>query len=128
VNEIIELTGIDPQKQIETAKATATVEELLHKHLNISYLLKSVVAQYAKITGHSIPEVRLSLLDLLRIYPVKNAEEFEEVIQILTAQAPRLYSISSSPEAHGENEIHITVAKSEFFIDHQKHNGVCSGF
>ncbi len=62
---------MDPQKRIETAKATATVEELLHKHLNISYLLKTVVAQYAKITGHSIPEVRLSLLDLLRIYPVK---------------------------------------------------------
>lgn len=128
VDEIISLTGIDPQKQIETAKVTNSVEELLHKHLNISYLLKSVVAQYAKITGHSIPEVRLSLLDLLRIYPVKNAEEFEEVIQVLTAQAPRLYSISSSPEAHGDTEIHITVARSEFFIDHQKHNGLCSGF
>lgn len=128
VEEIITLTGIDPKKQISTPKLTDTIEELLHKHLNISYLLKSVVAQYAKITGHSIPEVRLSLLDLLRIYPVKNAEEFEEVIQILTGQAPRLYSISSSPEAHGENEIHITVAKSEFFIDHEKHKGLCSGF
>lgn len=128
VDEIITLTGIDPQKKIETAKVTDSVEELLHKHLNISYLLKSVVAQYAKITGHSIPEVRLSLLDLLRIYPVKNAEEFEEVIQILTGQAPRLYSISSSLEAHGDTEIHITVAKSEFFIDHEKHNGLCSGF
>lgn len=128
VEEIITLTGIDPKKQISTPKITDTVEELLHKHLNISYLLKSVVAQYAKITGHSIPEVRLSLLDLLRIYPVKNAEEFEDVIQILTGQAPRLYSISSSPEAHGENEIHITVAKSEFFIDHEKHKGLCSGF
>lgn len=128
VDEIIAVTGIDPKKQVETAKITAPVEELLHKRLNISYLLKTVVAQYAKITGHSIPEVRLSLLDLLRIYPVKNAEEFEEVIQILTAQAPRLYSISSSPEAHGENEIHITVARSEFFIDHQKHNGLCSGY
>ncbi|OCA80375.1 sulfite reductase [Chryseobacterium contaminans] len=128
VAEIIAVTGIDPKKQIETTKITDTVEELLHKHLNISYLLKTVVAQYAKITGHSIPEVRLSLLDLLRIYPVKNAEEFEEIIQILTAQAPRLYSISSSPEAHGENEIHITVARSEFFIDHQKHNGLCSGY
>ncbi len=127
VDEIISLTGIDPKKQIETAKITGNVEELLSKHLNISYLLKSVVAQYAKITGHSIPEVRLSLLDLLRIYPVKNAEEFEEVLQILTGQAPRLYSISSSPEAHGDTEIHITVAKSEFFIDHQKHNGLCSG-
>ncbi|AZA89453.1 Sulfite reductase [NADPH] flavoprotein alpha-component [Chryseobacterium nakagawai] len=128
VDEIIAVTGIDPKKKIETSKTTDCVEELLHKHLNISYLLKTVVAQYAKITGHSIPEVRLSLLDLLRIYPVKNAEEFEEVIQILTAQAPRLYSISSSPEAHGENEIHITVARSEFFIDHQKHNGLCSGY
>ncbi|MFC3757408.1 sulfite reductase flavoprotein subunit alpha [Chryseobacterium tructae] len=128
VDEIIAVTGIDPKKKIETSKTTDSVEELLHKHLNISYLLKTVVAQYAKITGHSIPEVRLSLLDLLRIYPVKNAEEFEEVIQILTAQAPRLYSISSSPEAHGENEIHITVARSEFFIDHQKHNGLCSGY
>ncbi|MEG0925444.1 diflavin oxidoreductase [Chryseobacterium sp.] len=128
VDEIIALTGIDSNKKIETPKVTDTIEEILHKHLNISYLLKTVVIQYAKITGHSIPEVRLSLLDLLRIYPVKNAEEFEEVIQILTGQAPRLYSISSSLEAHGENEIHITVAKSEFFIDHQKHNGLCSGF
>lgn len=128
VDEIIALTGIDPLKQVETAKVTATAEELLYKYLNISYLLKSVVAQYAKITGHIIPEVRLSLLDLLRIYPVKNADEFEEVIQILTAQAPRLYSISSSPEAHGDTEVHITVAKSEFFIDDEKHNGLCSGF
>jgi sulfite reductase (NADPH) flavoprotein alpha-component len=128
VDQIIALIGIDPQKRIETAKVADTVEELLHKHLNISYLLKSMVAQYARITGHSIPEVRLGLLDLLRIYPVKNADEFEEVVRVLTAQAPRLYSISSSPEAHGDTEIHITVAKSEFFIDQQKHNGLCSGF
>ncbi len=128
VEEIIALTGIDSQKQIETHKVTDSVEQLLQRHLNISYLLKSVVAQYAKITGHTIPEVRLGLLDLLRIYPVKHAEEFEEVLQILTGQAPRLYSISSSLEAHGDTEIHITVAKSEFFIDHQKYNGLCSGF
>ncbi|WP_261512310.1 diflavin oxidoreductase [Chryseobacterium paludis] len=128
VEEIIELTGIDPKKQIETSKVTANVEELLYKHLNISYLLKTVVAQYAKITGHSIPEVRLGLIDLLRIYPVKNAGEFEQVIPILTGQSPRLYSISSSLEAHGENEIHITVAKSEFLLDDQKQNGLCSGF
>lgn len=128
VDEIIALTGIDPEKQIKTLKVTASAEELLYKHLNISYLLKTTVAQYAKITGHQIPEIRLGLLDLLRIYPVKNAEQFEEVIAILTGQAPRLYSISSSPEAHGDTEIHITVAKSEYQIDDQKRNGLCSGF
>ena len=76
VDEIISLTGIDAQKQIVTSKITASAEELLYKHLNISYLLKSTVAQYAQITGQNIPEVRLSLLDLLRIYPVKSAAEF----------------------------------------------------
>ncbi|AJW64812.1 Sulfite reductase (NADPH) flavoprotein alpha-component [Elizabethkingia miricola] len=128
VKEIIGLTGIDPEKQIQTARVTASSEELLHQHLNISYLLKTTVAQYAQITGHDIPETRLSLLDLLRIYPVKNAEEFEDVIKALTIQAPRLYSVSSSPEAHGDSEIHITVAKSEFFINDKKQNGLCSGF
>lgn len=128
VDEIIGLTGIDPEKEIETVKITASAGELLHKHLNISYLLKTTVAQYARITGHHIPEVRLGLLDLLRIYPVKNAEQFEEVITILTHQAPRLYSVSSSPEAHGDTEIHITVAKSEYLIDDKKQNGLCSGF
>lgn len=128
VEEIIGLTGIDPGKQIQTTRVTASVEELLHQHLNISYLLKTTVAQYAQITGQDIPETRLSLLDLLRIYPVKNAEEFEDIIKVLTVQAPRLYSVSSSPEAHGDSEIHITVAKSEFFINDKKQNGLCSGF
>ncbi|MGG5209266.1 diflavin oxidoreductase [Chryseobacterium sp. MIQD13] len=128
VDEIISLTGTDPHKQITTTKITAGAEELLYKHLNISYLLKNTVAQYAQITGHHIPEVRLSLLDLLRIYPVKNAEEFEQVLTILTGQSPRLYSISSSLEAHGDTEIHITVAKSEFFINDKKQNGLCSSF
>ncbi|KUG13396.1 diflavin oxidoreductase [Elizabethkingia miricola] len=128
VKEIIGLTGIEPEKQIQTARVNASAEELLHQHLNISYLLKTTVAQYAQITGHDIPETRLSLLDLLRIYPVKNAEEFEDVIKALTVQAPRLYSVSSSPEVHGDSEIHITVAKSEFLINDKKQNGLCSGF
>ena len=128
VEEIIQITGIDPKKQIETSKLTATAEELLKKHLNISFLLKTTVAHYAEITVNQIPEVRLSLLDLIKIYPVKNAEQFEEIIKILTFQSPRLYSISSSPEAHGDSEIHITVAKTEFLIDHKKQNGLCSGF
>lgn len=128
VEEIIGLTGIDPGKQIQTTRVTTSAEELLHQHLNISYLLKTTVAQYAQITGQDIPETRLSLLDLLRIYPVKNTEEFEDIIKVLTVQAPRLYSVSSSPEAHGDSEIHITVAKSEFFINDKKQNGLCSGF
>ncbi|NAW50447.1 sulfite reductase [Elizabethkingia argentiflava] len=128
VEEIINLTEINPRMQIETPRFTASVFDLLHEHLNISYLQQATVSEYARITGQDIPEIRLSLLDLLRIYPVKNVSEFEEIIKILSPQIPRLYSISSSPEAHGNQQVHITVAKSEFFINDKKYTGLCSGF
>lgn len=129
VEKIIGLTGIDPDKSVQTAKVTASVRELLKKHLNILYPLKSTIKQYATITGHSIPEdTRLALPDLLKIYPVKDAVMFEEVLKILTSQAPRMYSISSSPASHGLNEIHITVSKDEFYVGDEKRTGVCSEF
>ncbi|MCH5715409.1 flavodoxin domain-containing protein [Niabella hibiscisoli] len=102
VEEIIALTGVDPELQIQTAKVKAPVRELLKKHLNILYPLKSTIKQYAAITGYEIPEeLRLSIPDLLKKYPIKAAAAFEEVIKILTPQAPRLYSISSAPGSHG---------------------------
>lgn len=129
VQEIIQLTGIDANKEIQTAKVTASVEELLKKQLNILYPLKSTIKQYAAITGHEIPEdARLSIPDLLKKYPVKDAAMFEEIIKILTAQAPRMYSVSSSPASHGLNEIHVTVSKDEFYVEDEKRTGVCSEF
>ncbi|MEE6185790.1 diflavin oxidoreductase [Niabella digestorum] len=129
VDEIIQLTGIDENKEIATAKVTASVRELLKKHLNIMYPLKSTIKQYAEITGHDVPqEARIGLLDLLKIYPVKDAAMFEEVIKILTSQAPRMYSISSSPSSHGLTEVHITVSKDEYYVGDEKRTGVCSEF
>ncbi|ANH82796.1 sulfite reductase [Niabella ginsenosidivorans] len=128
INKIIGITGIDPDKEIKTEKITATVRDLLSQHLNICYLLKATVKKFAELTGQQIPDTRMSLYDLLRIYPVKDAAQFEEVIKILTAQSPRLYSISSSPNAHGENEIHITVSKNQFTVEDEERYGVCSEF
>lgn len=51
VEEIIGLTGIDPGKQIQTTRVTASVEELLHQHLNISYLLKQQLHSMLKLRG-----------------------------------------------------------------------------
>ena len=42
--------------------------------------------------------------------------------------SPRLYSVSSSPAAHGENEVHITVGRSAFEVDSQKRFGLCSDY
>jgi sulfite reductase (NADPH) flavoprotein alpha-component len=127
VETIIKLTGIDRQLEIATAKKTASLEELLTRHLNICYLLSSAVKKYAAITGQEIPDTRMDLVDLLRIYPVKNASQFEEVLKILPPIAPRLYSISSSPLAQ-EGEIHITVGKHSFQAKNEERFGLCSEF
>jgi sulfite reductase (NADPH) flavoprotein alpha-component len=63
----------------------------------------------------------------LKIYPVRDAVQFEEVIGILDPITPRLYSIASSPEAHG-GEVHITVSKDTFLVNNEKKHGLCSEF
>lgn len=127
VKEIITSTGVEPTLEIETAKAKGTVEDLLTKHLNICYLLNSVVKKYAAITQHTIPEGRFDLIELVKKYPVKDAAQFVEVLKALTPIAPRLYSISSSPTAHS-GEVHITVSLNHFLVDDRKRFGLCSEF
>lgn len=125
VEAIISLTGIDPVKSHTHRNEQLTILELLKKKLNIIYLHERVVKKYAEVVKQEIPETRIGLLDLLKIYPVKDTAQFLEVIAILEPIAPRLYSISSSPDAHG-GEIHITVARDVFSINGETKWGQCS--
>ncbi len=127
VERIISITGIDGNSEIATSKITAPVRELLTKHLNICYLLTSAVKKYAAIIQQEIPDTRMDLVDLLRIYPVKNAEQFIEVVKILSPIAPRLYSIASAPAVQ-ENEVHIIVARNRFLAQDEQKFGLCSDF
>lgn len=128
VTRIISLTSIDENIVLETTKVKATVKELLSQHLNICYLLTSTIKKYAAIIQQEIPDTRMDLVDLLRIYPVKNATQFLEVIKILMPIAPRLYSIASSPNGHGNTEVHITVARDRFLALDEQRYGLCSEF
>ncbi|MFC0775346.1 diflavin oxidoreductase [Terrimonas alba] len=128
VNRIISLTGIDETLVVEATKAKATVKELLSQHLNVCYLLTSTIKKYAAIIQQEIPDTRMDLVDLLRIYPVKDATQFLEVIKILMPIAPRLYSIASSPNGHGNTEVHITVARDRFLALDEQRYGLCSEF
>ncbi|MDF2385236.1 flavodoxin domain-containing protein [Nostoc ellipsosporum NOK] len=128
VDRILELTGADGEQFVTTPKASASIRELLTIHLNICYLMTNTVKKYAALTGQDIPDTRMDLVDLLRIYPVKGAAVFTEVLSLLLPVAPRLYSIASSPAAHGENEVHITVAKDRFLAEDEQRFGLCSEF
>ena len=127
VEEIISITETDNTTNIDYKDELFSVYNLLHKKLNITYLPERVVKQYAAIVEQNVVIQRTDLIDLLKIYPVKNADQFTQVVKILEPTAPRLYSIASSPEAH-PGEIHITVAKNSFKVNDEIEYGLASEF
>lgn len=127
VRQIIQLTGVDAQHQFSFRGNHYSVEELLTKKLSIIYLPERVVAKYAAVVQQEIPATRIDLLDLIRIYPVNDALQFEEVLSILEPITPRLYSIASAPSAHAD-ETHIIVSKSYFTVNEETRAGLCSDY
>jgi sulfite reductase (NADPH) flavoprotein alpha-component len=127
VDAIIALTGVNGNKSLSYRNEQHTIYELLKKKLNIAWLPERVVKLYAGIVKQDIPATKIGLYDLLKIYPVSHAAQFEEVIGILEPITPRLYSISSSPEAHS-GEVHITVAREQFRINDEIKCGFCSDY
>jgi sulfite reductase (NADPH) flavoprotein alpha-component len=127
VQAILQLLGIDGAEKFLFKNEELTAFELLKRKLNIVYLPERIVAKYAELTKQDIPKTKMSLLDLLRIYPLPGAGLFEQLLGILDPIAPRLYSISSSPEAHPD-EIHITVARNKFTVNEEVKYGLCSDY
>ncbi|WP_431215762.1 hypothetical protein ACQ86N_14535 [Puia sp. P3] len=116
---------MDPNRKLTFRQEESTIGHLLRKKLNIVYLPERVVKKYAAIVQQDIPETKIGLLDLLKIYPVKDAAQFQEVVSVLEPTAPRLYSIASSPEAHS-GEIHLTVTRDSFSVNGETKHGLCS--
>ena len=127
VEAIINLLEIDASKKYTFRNEEYSVFDLLKKKLDIVYLPERVVNAYASLVNQDIPATRISLLDLLKIYPLKNSDQVEQLVSILEPITPRLYSISSSPEAHS-GEVHITVAKDKFTVNEELKFGLCSNY
>jgi sulfite reductase (NADPH) flavoprotein alpha-component len=127
VEEIMQLLNLDKEKVYTYRNETFTAAELLKKKLNIIHLPERVVAKYASLVEQDIPATRINLLHLLKIYPLKDLSQFQQLLEILEPIAPRLYSIASSPEAHS-GEIHVTVAKEQFMVNEEIKCGLCSDY
>ncbi len=127
INAILETVGINADKIIQYRGEEKTLFQLFKKELNIVYLPERIVKQYGTIVNQEIPETKIGLLDLLKIYPVKDAQQFEQVVNILEPITPRLYSVSSSLNAHTD-EVHITVCRDKFYINSEERYGLCSGY
>jgi len=127
VEAIINLLETDAEKKYSFRNEEYSLFDLLKKKLEIVYLPERVVNAYAKLVNQDIPATRIGLLDLLKIYPLKNWDQLEQLVSILEPITPRLYSISSSPEAHS-GEVHITVAKDKFTVNEELKFGLCSNY
>lgn len=125
VEAIITLTGAEASRLHAHRSEELPLADLLKRKLNIVFLPERVVARYAAIVKQDIPQTKIGLLDLLKIYPVRDTAQFHAVVGVLEPIAPRLYSISSSPEAH-PGEIHLTVARDSFSINEETKYGLCS--
>ena len=128
VHKILELLEVSEMQQFTFKNNTHTTLELFKHKINIQYLPERIIQQYAKLSVKDIPAMRMDLADLLRIFPFDQSADVQQLINILDPVSPRLYSISSSPAAHGNNEVHITVSRSAFEVDSQKRFGLCSDY
>ncbi|MES2649063.1 MAG: flavodoxin domain-containing protein [Bacteroidota bacterium] len=125
VHKILNLASVTGQETVDYKTESYLIYNLLKKKVNIRNLSERLVKKYAVLVGQEIPDTRMDFYDLLRIYPVKNSEQFIAAIQLLDPIAPRLYSISSSPAAHS-GELHLTVVTDTFLKNGEKEFGLGS--
>ena len=126
VYEILHLLSADENKNIPYKGNIYSIFELFKSKINILHLPQRIVQAYASLIKTELPDVRIDLKDLLSLYPLPKPVSTESLIAILEPITPRLYSISSSPSAHGNNEIHITVSRNKFSVNEKTKHGFCS--
>ena len=126
VNEIIRLLSADKNQRVTYRNEEFRLFDLFKHKLNILYLPLRIVEKYAKLIQSELPAVRLDLKNILALYPFNKDVSLEDFIAILEPITPRLYSISSSPYAHGNYEIHITVGRNKFSVNDKIKYGFCS--
>jgi sulfite reductase (NADPH) flavoprotein alpha-component len=126
VHSIINLLGAYKNQTIKYKEETLTLFELFKQKLNILHLPLRIVEKYASLIKTELPSVRLDLKNILSLYPLTAEVSVDNLIAILEPITPRLYSVSSSPSAHGNNEIHITVSRNKFSVNEKTKYGFCS--
>lgn len=127
VQKILTLSGLSEETPVPFSGETKPLGQLLSNTLSLLNLSSRVVKKYAAVVKQEIPETRMDFSDLLRIYPTGSSEQFYAALQILDPITPRLYSLASSPEAHG-SELHLTIARHQFETGEQVKTGLASGY
>jgi sulfite reductase (NADPH) flavoprotein alpha-component len=127
VAKILGLLNIAAEQPVMHKEQSINMEDVLAKKVTISNLPVNTVKKYAQWLGIEIPETRMDLFDLLRIYPLPDNNQVQELIEILPGITPRLYTISSSPAAH-PCQLHLTAQVHYFNLNGEEIPGLGSSF
>jgi sulfite reductase (NADPH) flavoprotein alpha-component len=135
---LIKQLQLDPHETVIIKKKEFTLETALRYHLEITILTRDVLQRYYEITklegvyrilnDEPVLDSYLwgnDILDLIHEFPFPLSAE--ELTGLLRPLPPRLYSISSSQEAVGE-EVHITVATVRYENKGRWREGACSTY
>jgi sulfite reductase (NADPH) flavoprotein alpha-component len=93
---------------------------------NIKGLSKKSLDALSKVLDITIEEVKADLLDIITKYQPKKIN-LDEIVALLHPIAPRLYSISSSSEAH-DGQVHLTVNLNTFKVGDEEKLGLASQY
>ncbi|MGZ5254549.1 MAG: diflavin oxidoreductase [Flavitalea sp.] len=127
VAQILELLQVDELTEVQYKEQIFAIEVLFRQTVNINFLAERTVKKYSELVKQDIPAAHFCLLDLLKIYSFPVHLNVQDLVDILDPIAPRLYSISSSPEAHN-GEIHLTVSRNVFKVNEEQKYGLCSNY
>ena len=134
INELITNLNFDPDELVDDKKLKETLLNdydirNLTKDFVLAWFDKSSSEALGQIINNSSLEEYVAgreIIDLVVDYPVSFSEP-KQFLSLLRKLSPRLYSISSSPNANID-EVHITVAKVSYESHGRSRNGVCSAY
>lgn len=138
VESILKQAHFDGSESVNIKEGTFSLRKALTDHLEITVFNLEVIQKYQLKSGNQKlqklieNEVQLDqylfghdVLDLLEEFPYDfTAQEFVDILRSFPA---RLYSISSSQSAVGD-EVHVTVASVRYTHNGRERAGACSGY
>ena len=126
IDFILNYFKTDNNQQITIKDKTLSSHEWLSNY-NIKGLSKKIVDQIANLFETTISAEKADLIDVLKDNEKPQSLTLEHLVTVLLPIAPRLYSISSSPEAH-EGQVHLTINLNKFKINDVQKTGLASQF
>lgn len=126
IRKITDYFAEDPDRIVKIKNREATIQEWLAER-NIKGLGKRSIDQVSALLGATIADEKADLLDILENNPVPENTAIHSLLEILLPVAPRLYSVSSSVEAH-DGQVHLTVNVNKFMVRDSLKTGFASQF